>query len=65
VNPATGDTLGRRIDYLNPIIWLAGLALLFVLFDEWQRLRRRVKAIEDRLERLDHMRRDEGGRYPS
>jgi ubiquinone biosynthesis protein UbiJ len=43
---------------LNPIIWLIGLAVAFVLLDEWQRLRRRVKALEDRVARLE---RGEGG----
>lgn len=38
---------------MNPVIWLVGLALLFVLFDEWQRLRRRVRRLEERLDRLD------------
>jgi ubiquinone biosynthesis protein UbiJ len=37
------------------------LALFFVLFDEWQRLRRRVKALEERIERLE---RGEGGDKP-
>ncbi len=46
---------------MNLIGWLVGLAALFVLFDEWQRLRRRVKALEDRLERLERGARPEGG----
>jgi len=44
---------------LNPIIWLIGLAVAFVLLDEWQRLRRRVKALEDRVERLERTERGE------
>ncbi len=38
---------------MNPIIWLAGLALVFIIYDEGQRLRRRVKALEERLDHLE------------
>ena len=49
----------RGGETLNPVMWMAGLALLFVLFDEWQRLRRRVRALEERLERLERGERGE------
>jgi len=38
---------------LGPVLWLVGLAVLFLLFDEGQRVRRRVKALEERLDHLD------------
>ncbi len=38
---------------MNPIIWLAALAIIFIFYDEGQRLRRRVKALEERLDRLE------------
>ena len=45
---------------LGPVLWLVGLAVLFLLFDEGQRVRRRVKALEERLDRLEG-----GGGIPS
>jgi hypothetical protein len=52
---------------LSPIIWLIALAVVFVIIDEGQRLRRRVKAVEDRLDSLEHGGRDQtpGGGLPS
>jgi ubiquinone biosynthesis protein UbiJ len=35
------------------VLWLIGLAVLFLVFDEGQRVRRRVKALEERLDRLE------------
>ncbi len=48
---------------MNPIIWLVALVIVFVVYDEGQRLRRRVKSLEDRLDRLEGVSREpEGGR---
>jgi len=50
--PGTGLVSGRR-DALNAVFLLVALAVLFVMFDEWQRLSRRVRSLEERLDRLD------------
>ncbi|MCL6580800.1 MAG: hypothetical protein K6U08_04185 [Firmicutes bacterium] len=38
---------------MNAVFLLVALAVLFVMFDEWQRLSRRVRSLEERLDRLD------------
>jgi hypothetical protein len=38
---------------MGPIFWVIALVVIFLILDEGQRLRRRVKALEDRLERLE------------
>lgn len=43
---------------MNPIIWLVALTIVFVVYDEGQRLRRRVKNLEDRLDRLEGVSRE-------
>ena len=50
--------LSEGATVLSPIIWLIALAVVFVIIDEGQRLRRRVKAVEDRLDSLEHGGRD-------
>jgi len=51
---------------MEPLIWLIALVIVFIIYDEGQRLRRRVRSLEERLDRLEGRGRGEnGGGYPS
>lgn len=38
---------------MSAVAWLIALAVVFLIYDEGQRLRRRVRALEDRLDNLE------------
>lgn len=50
---------------MSPIFWLVGLVIVFIIYDEGTRLRRRVKALEERLDRIEGVTHEPGSDRPA